>query len=157
MNWWAALSSVQPMSMWGAWYSSRSAGWWRTSVFFKWTSNPKILAASAKQEGAAELFRYRQRRQRRQRRRGHGTATQVFCVAMQSPEVQQTAVKKVVDVYSIIIAKVLHDLFKYLAKKDAEQSQCQNTTLFHAVDVREWSREVTVQPNFSVLFFYIVG
>ena len=52
-----------------------------------------------------------------------------FCVGMQSPEVKQTAVKKVADVYSTVIVKVFYDLLKHHAEKDAEQSRCQNTTL----------------------------
>ena len=71
-----------------------------------------------------------------------------FCVGMQSPEVKQTAVKMVVDVYStVIIIKVFCDLSKHHAEKDAEQNWCQNTTLFHAVDDGEVSREAAVQPN----------
>ena len=46
-----------------------------------------------------------------------------------------------------------YDLFKYHAEKDDEQSQCQNTILFHAVDDGEGSREVAVQPNLTVLVF----
>ena len=68
-----------------------------------------------------------------------------LCVGMQSPEVKQRVVKAVVDVYSTVIIKVFSDLFKYYAEKDAEQSRCQTTTLFHAVDDGEGSREVAVQ------------
>ena len=57
-----------------------------------------------------------------------------FFVGMQSPEFKQTAVKAVVDVYSTVIVKVFYDLFKHHAEKDAELSQCQNTTLFHAIN-----------------------
>ena len=71
---------------------------------------------------------------------------------MQSPEVKQTALKMVVDVYSIIIIKVFYGMFKHNAEKDAEQSQCQNTTLFHTVDDGEGSSEV-VQPNLAMLVF----
>ena len=48
VNWWTALSSVSPIVMWGVQYSSRGAGWWSTSVFFRLTSSPKSWAASAK-------------------------------------------------------------------------------------------------------------
>ena len=47
LNWWTAFSSVCPMKMLGGWYSSWGAGWWRTQVFFKLTSSPKVWAASA--------------------------------------------------------------------------------------------------------------
>ena len=57
----------------------------------------------------------------------------------------------VADVYSTVIIKVFYDLFKHHAEKDAEQSRCQNTTLFHAVDDADGSREVTVQPNLAAL------
>ena len=40
----------------------------------------------------------------------------------------------VADVYSIVIIKVFCNLFKHNAEKDAEESWCQNTTLFHADD-----------------------
>ena len=95
--------------------------------------------------GAAGLFRCGQRRQHRQRRGGHGTAAQVFCLSMQSSEFKHSSVKTVANVYSDVIVKVSNDLFKHHAEKDAEQSQSQNTTLFHAVD--------DVQPNLSALVF----
>ena len=72
---------------------------------------------------------------------------------MQSPGVKQTAVKMVEEVYSIVIIKVLCNQFKHHAEKDAEQSRCQNTTLFHAVDDGEGSREFAVQPNLASLVF----
>ena len=72
---------------------------------------------------------------------------------MQSPGVKQIAVKMVADVYSTVIIKVFYNLFKHHAEKDAEQSQCQNITLFHAVDDREGSREVTVQPILAAQVF----
>ena len=72
---------------------------------------------------------------------------------MQSPGVKQTAVNMVVDVYSIIITKVLSDLLKHHADKDAEQSRYQKTTLFHAVVDSEGSREVAVKPNLAALIF----
>ena len=72
-----------------------------------------------------------------------------FCVGMQSPEVKQTAVKRVTDVYSTVIVKIFYDLFKHHTEKDAEQSWCQNTTLFHTVDNGEGSKEVAVQPTWS--------
>ena len=71
---------------------------------------------------------------------------------MQSPEVKQTAIKTVADVYSTIIVKI-YDLFKHHAEKDAEQSRCQNTALFHAIDDGERSREVTIQHNLAMLVF----
>ena len=76
-----------------------------------------------------------------------------FCVDMQSPEVKQTAVKTVADVNSTVIVKVFCDLFKHHGEKDPEQSRWQNTTLFHAVDDWEGSREVAVQPNLAALVF----
>ena len=76
-----------------------------------------------------------------------------FCVAMQSPGVKQTAVKIVADVYSTVIVKVFYDLFKHHAEKDIEQSRCQNTTPFHAVDDWEGSREVPVQYNLAAMVF----
>ena len=72
---------------------------------------------------------------------------------MQSPKVKQIAVKAVAVVYSTVIVKVFYNLFKYHAEKDAGQSQCQNTTPFHAVDDREGSIEVAVQPNLAALVF----
>ena len=60
-----------------------------------------------------------------------------FCLGMQSPEVK----------------KVFRDLFEHHVKKDPEQSRCQNTILFHAVDDGEGSREVTVTPNLAALVF----
>ena len=72
---------------------------------------------------------------------------------MQSPEFKQTAVKTVADLYSTVIVKVLSNLFKHHAEKDAEQSRCQNTTLFNAVDDGVGSWEVTVQPNLAELVF----
>ena len=69
---------------------------------------------------------------------------------MQSPEVKQTAVKSVADLYNAVIVK---DLFKHHAEKDAEQRRCQKTTLFHTIDDGEGSREVTVQPNLARLVF----
>ena len=72
---------------------------------------------------------------------------QCFCVGMQSPEVKQTAVKTVADVYGTVIVKVFCDLFKHHAEKDTAQSRCQNTTLFLAVEDGEGSREVAVQPK----------
>ena len=77
----------------------------------------------------------------------------MFCVGKQSPEVKQAVVKTVADIYSTVIVKVFYDLFKHHAEKDAEQSRCQNTTLFHAVDDEEGSREVAVQPNLAALVF----
>ena len=62
-----------------------------------------------------------------------------FCVGMQSPEVKQTVVKTVANVYSTVIIKVFYDLIKHHAEKDAEQSRCQNTTPFYAVDNGEGS------------------
>ena len=59
----------------------------------------------------------------------------------------------VADVYSTIIVKVFYARFRHHAEKDDEQSRCQNTTLFHAIDDGEGSREVTVQPNLAVLVF----
>ena len=56
-----------------------------------------------------------------------------FCVGMQSPGFKQTAAKTVAGVYSTVI-DVFYDLFNHHAEKDAEQSRCQNPTLFHAVD-----------------------
>ena len=79
-----------------------------------------------------------------------------FCVGMQSPEVKQTAVKMVADVYSTFIIKVFYDLFKHHAEKDAQRSQCQDTTLFHVVDDGEGSKEVTVQPKMAVLAFVLL-
>ena len=76
-----------------------------------------------------------------------------FCVCMQSPEVKETTVKTVVDVYSTVIIKVFCDLFKHHAEKNTEQSQCQNTTLFYTVDNGKGSREVAVQPNLAALVF----
>ena len=79
-----------------------------------------------------------------------------FCVGMQTPEVKQTALKTVADVYSIVIVKVFNDLFKHHAEKDAEQSRCQDTTLFHDVDNREGSRKVAVKPNLAALVFVLL-
>ena len=76
-----------------------------------------------------------------------------FCVGMQSPEIKQTAVKTVADVYSTVMVNVFNDLFKHHAEKDAEQSRRQNSTLFHAVGDRGGPREVTVQPNLAALVF----
>ena len=93
------------------------------------------LPLQSRELGAAELFQCGQWRQCHQRRRGHGTAAQVFlCGHAVTSEVKQTAIKMVVDVYSTISIKFFYDLFKHHAEKDAEQSQCQNTTQFHAVD-----------------------
>ena len=36
--------------IWGGRYSSKEAGWWRTSIFFRLTSSPKSWAASARQD-----------------------------------------------------------------------------------------------------------
>ena len=72
---------------------------------------------------------------------------------MQSPEVKQSAVKTVGDVYSSVIVKDFYDLFKHNAEKDAEQSRCQKTTLFHTVDDGEGCRGVVVQPNLAALVF----
>ena len=72
---------------------------------------------------------------------------------MQSPEVKQTAVKTVADVYNTVILEVLYVLLGIMPKKHAEQSRCQNTTLFHAVDDGEGSREVAVQPNLAALVY----
>ena len=72
---------------------------------------------------------------------------------MQSPKIKQTAVKRIADVYRIVIVKAFDDMFKHHAEKDAEQSQCQNTTLFHAVDDGEASREVAIQPNLVAMVF----
>ena len=79
-----------------------------------------------------------------------------FCVGMLSPKVIQIAVKTVTDVYSTIIVEVFYDLFKHHAEKDAEQSRCQNTILFHAVDDGEGSREATIQPNLVPLVFVLL-
>ena len=46
--------------------------------------------------------------------------TYCFCAGMQSPEVKQTDIKTVADVYSAIIVKVFNALFKHHAEKDAE-------------------------------------
>ena len=93
-----------------------------------------------------------QRGQHCQRRGGHRTAAQVFSVGMMSPKVKQTAVEMVAVVYSTVIIKVFHDLFKHHAEKDAEQSRCQNTP-FYTVDDGEGSREVTIHPNLATLVF----
>ena len=57
------------------------------------------------------------------------------------------------DVYSTVIVKVFYILFKHHAEKDVEQSRCQNTTLFHAVDDGKGSREAAVQSNLAALVF----
>ena len=44
-------------------------------------------------------------------------------------------------------------MFKYHTERNAEQSWCQNTTLFHAIDDGERFREVAVQPNLAALVF----
>ena len=67
---------------------------------------------------------------------------------MQSPEVKQTAVKTLADVY-----KVFNELFKNHAEKDAEWSWFENTTLFYVVVDVEGSREVAVQPNLAAMVF----
>ena len=70
---------------------------------------------------------------------------------MQSPEVKQTANKTVADIYNTVIVNDFYGPFKHHAEKDAEQSRCQNTAIFHAVDDSERSREVAVQPNLAAL------
>ena len=75
---------------------------------------------------------------------------------MQSPEVKQIATKTVKDICSTVIVKVFYDLFKHHAEKDVELSWCQNTTLFHAIDNGEGSREIAVQPNLAVLVFVLL-
>ena len=67
-----------------------------------------------------------------------------FCANMQSPEVKLTDVKTVADVYSTVIVKVFFDQFKHHAEKDAEQSRCHDTTLYHDIDDGKGSREVAV-------------
>ena len=65
----------------------------------------------------------------------------------------QTVIKTVADVYSTAIVKAFYDPLKYIAEKDAEQSRCQNTTLFHAVDDRDGFTDVVVQPNLAAMVF----
>ena len=139
------------MMMWDGRYSSRSALWWRTSVFFKLNSSPKSWASFAKQvlQGS---FGVGNERSVVSVNVSTEQLLKCFCVGMQS-EVKQTAVNTVADIYSNVIIKVFCDLFKHHAEKDAEQSRCQNTTLFHTVDDGERSREVTVQPNLAALVF----
>ncbi len=71
----------------------------------------------------------------------------------ESPGVKQTAVNTILDVYSTVIVRVYYDLFEHHDEKDDKQSRCLNTTLFHAVDEEEESREVAVQPNLATLVF----
>ena len=61
-----------------------------------------------------------------------------------SPEVEKTAVKTIVGVDSNVIVKVFHGLLEHHPEEDAEQSRCQDASLFHAVDDGEGFREVAV-------------
>ena len=150
MNWWTAFSLVPLMVMWGIywiyWYSSRGAGWWKTSVFFKLTKS-KELGSLCKPFGVGNEGSVISEEKVMEQ------LLKCFCVGMQSAEVKQTTIKTVMNVYSTVIIKVFYHLFKHHAEKDAEQSRCQNTTLFHAIDDREGSWEVAVQPNLTVLVF----
>ena len=69
------------MAMWEGQYSSRGADWWRTSVFFKLTSNrvrKNGQPLQSRKLSAAGLFWWGRRGQRRQRRGDHEIAAQVF-------------------------------------------------------------------------------
>ena len=72
---------------------------------------------------------------------------------MQSPEVKQTTVNGSGCIQHRLIVNIFYALFKHEVENDADKSRCQNTTLFHAVDDGEGSREVAVQPNLAALVF----
>lgn len=58
-----------------------------------------------------------------------------LCLSLQSPAVKQTAVEAVADIH-----RGFSGLFKHHAeKKNAKQSPCQDTIVFHAVDNGEGS------------------
>ena len=44
-------------------------------------------------------------------------------------------------------------MFKNYSEKDAEQCQCQKSTLLHAIDNREGSEEVGAPPYLDALVF----
>ena len=71
---------------------------------------------------------------------------------LQYPEIEQTAVKAAADVDSLVIIKVFCGLPEHHAE-DAEQSWCQETTLFHAVGDGKGFREVAVQCDLSAVVF----
>ena len=75
-----------------------------------------------------------------------------LCVRLQSPKIEQTAVKAVADVDSLVIIKLFCGLPEHHAE-DAEQSWCQETTLFHAVGDGKGFREVAVRCDLSALVF----
>ena len=72
---------------------------------------------------------------------------------LQSPEIEQTAVKAGAAVDSLVIIKVFCGLPEHHAEEDAEQSWFQDTTLFHAVGDGKGFREVAVQCDVSALVF----
>ena len=87
------------------------------------------------------------------KRKSQNSCLSIFVWACKSPDIKQTAIKTVVDVHSTMIVKVFYNLFKHHTEKDAGQSRCQNTTLFHTIDNGKGSREVAVQSNLAALVF----
>ena len=67
-----------------------------------------------------------------------------LCVGLQSLEVEQTAVEAIADVDSIVTIKAFHGLLEHHTEEDAEQSRCQDATLFHVVGNWEGFRKVTL-------------
>lgn len=78
-------------------------------------------------------------------------------MGLQSPDIKQITVKAVTDVYCILIVKVLCGLLELYAEEDAEQSWCQDTTLFNAADYGKGFRKVAVQPDLASLVFMQLG